>query len=130
MNNKKLRKLLSSITYYVEVVISVVLLLAVLLLLIELVIKSGIFWLDEKHLDFNQFLSGMFNLIIGVEFTKMLCKHTPDTVVEVLMFAVARQIIVAHNDLWGNVLGVFTLAVLFAIRKFLIDKHDDEKRLS
>lgn len=124
---KRLESLLTKVTYYVEVLISIVLLVAVLLLFVELVIDSGIFWLDEKHLNFNAFLSGMFNLIIGVEFTKMLCKHTPDTVVEVLMFAVARQIIIYHDNILDNVLSVVTLAGLFAVRKFLIPEIEKKK---
>ncbi len=39
-----------------------------------------------------------FNLVICIEFVKMLCKHTPDTLVEVMMFAIARQMIVEHTE--------------------------------
>ncbi|MDL2293681.1 transporter [Ruminococcaceae bacterium OttesenSCG-928-D13] len=111
---------LSKGAYFAEVLISFVLLAAVVILLIATVLKSGIFWPDVHHLDFNEFLSNVFNLIIGVEFTKMLCKHTPDTVVEVLLFAIARQVVITHGNIWESILGVVAIAGLFAIRKFLI----------
>lgn len=120
MDKKKLTDWLSRGAYFVEVSISFVLLLAVVVLLVETVLKSGIFWPDGHHLDFNEFLSSVFNLIIGVEFTKMLCKHTPDTVVEVLLFAIARQVVITHGNIWESILGVMAIAGLFAIRKFLI----------
>ena len=40
-----------------------------------------------------QFVLNAFNLVICVEFIKMLCRHTASTLVEVLMFAIARQMI-------------------------------------
>lgn len=122
MEKKKMAHWLSKGAYFVEVLISFVLLAAVVVLLIEMVAESGIFWPDGQHLDFNQFLSSMFNLIIGVEFTKMLCKHTPDTVVEVLLFAIARQAVINHDNIWESILGVVAIAGLFAIRKFLISQ--------
>lgn len=127
---KRIENFLTKVGYYAEVLISIVLLLAVIFLFIELVIESGIFWPDKQHMNFNTFLAGMFNLIIGVEFTKMLCKHTPDTVVDVLMFAVARQIIINHDNIWDNVLSVATLAGLFAVRKFLIPKVEKKKGIA
>ncbi len=41
-----------------------------------------------------EFVGVAFNLVICIEFVKMLCKQTPDTLVEVMMFAIARQMIV------------------------------------
>lgn len=120
MERKRLTYWLSKAAYIVEVLISFVLLVTVAVLLVETVLKSGIFWPDGHHLDFNEFLSSVFNLIIGVEFTKMLCKHTPDTVVEVLLFAIARQVVITHGNIWQSILGVVAIAGLFAIRKFLI----------
>ncbi len=35
----------------------------------------------------------IMSLAIGVEFVKMLCTHKPGTIIEVLLFATARQMI-------------------------------------
>lgn len=63
-------------------------------------------------------------LAIGAELIKMLCKHTPETVIEVLAFALARQLIVGHARPWENLVTVVAIAGLFAVRKFLLNKKD------
>ena len=63
-------------------------------------------------------------LAIGAEFIKMLCKHTPETVIEVIAFALARQLIVGHAGPLENFVTVASIAVLFAVRRFLLKKHD------
>lgn len=40
--------------------------------------------------SFQAVLEQAFNLVIGIEFIKMLAKHTPGSAIEVLLFAMAR----------------------------------------
>ena len=68
---------------------------------------------------FNDFLKDIFNIIIGIELLKMLCRHGLDSVVEVLLFAVARMMIIDHLRIWEMLIGVTAIAILFLIRKFL-----------
>lgn len=79
---------------------------------------------------FNDFLKDMFNIIIGIELLKMLCQHSLDSVVEVLLFAVARMMIIDHVKIWEMLIGIVAIAILFLIRKFLfvsaLDKQDSE----
>ena len=74
---------------------------------------------------FSTFLSQALSLVVGVEFVKMLCQHSAQTVVEVLMFATARQMVVEHLGPAETLLGVLSIAVLFAIRKYLMTDNDD-----
>ena len=74
---------------------------------------------------FTTFLSQALSLVVGVEFVKMLCQHSAQTVVEVLMFATARQMVVEHLGSGETLLGVISIAVLFAIRKYLMTDTDD-----
>lgn len=55
----------------------------------------------------------------------MLCRHSAQTVVEVLMFATARQMVVEHMDPIQTLIGVLAIAILFAIRKFLMTEDTD-----
>ena len=55
----------------------------------------------------------------------MLCQHSAQTVVEVLMFATARQMVVEHLGPSETLLGVISIAILFAIRKYLMTDNDD-----
>lgn len=63
-------------------------------------------------------------LAIGAELIKMLCKHTPETIIEVLAFALARHLIVTKTSAIENIITVAAIAILFAIRKFLLKSHD------
>lgn len=74
----------------------------------------------------SDFLGNAFQIVIGVEFVKMLCKHTPATVVEVLMFAIARQMVVEHATPVENLVCIVGIAGLFAIRRFLFVESDKE----
>ena len=55
----------------------------------------------------------------------MLCKHTPETVIEVLLFAIARQLIVEHTTTMENLVGIISIGILFATRKYLFYNFDE-----
>ena len=72
----------------VETVIGAFILVVVAVLAVRLVGEVGAsINVLENNGSFNNFLAWTMNLVIGVEFVKMLCKHTPGTVIEVLLFA-------------------------------------------
>ena len=50
--------------------------------------------------------------------------HSPSTVFEVLLFAIARHIIMDHTSIYSSLIGVCSIAVLFATRKFLFSEFD------
>lgn len=77
--------------------------------------------------SFIAFLTFMFNIIIGIELLKMFCRHDLDSVVEVLLFAVARQVIIEHTTMVDNLLCMIAVALLFCIRKFLFVSALDKK---
>ena len=117
------------ISKWVELILSVIITIAVI---------GGTVWLVRDLVEMMaahpgtaeiyEFVGVAFNLVICIEFIKMLCKHTPDTLVEVLMFAIARQMIVEHTTPLENLIGISAIAVLFAIRKFLFKQFDDVDR--
>lgn len=80
--------------------------------------------------DFSvgDFLSGALLLVMGLEFVKMLALHTAASVIDVLLFTIARQMIVTHGSALDTLLGVGAVAGIFAIRKFLHPGEDDDAR--
>lgn len=77
----------------------------------------------------NGILARALNLAVGVEFVKMLSKHTPNTVIEVLLFATARQMVAEHTGSVETLIGVSTIAILFATRKFLFSSFDETEKI-
>ena len=107
-------------TFFAIVIAIVIVLLAVKL--ITIIFQPG-FFVDEE--SFSNFLKNALGLVVGVEFVKMLVRHTMDNVVEVLIFAISRHLIVYHLEIWEILIGVLCMAILFAIRKFLVVSSDE-----
>lgn len=122
---KKLQDKMFEISYIFELFISFIVGIGILIFAVRLVI--GLFdistFTDEGETLFK-ILDKAIILAIGAEFIKMLCKHTPETVIEVLAFALARQLIVGHTTPLENLITVIAIAILFAVRRFLLKKHD------
>lgn len=122
---KKLQDKMFEATYLFELLISVIVAVAVLILAIRLVIDTVNVSTYNSGVDaLVKILDDAIILAIGAEFIKMLCKHTPETIIEVLAFALARQLIVGHASVWENLVTVVAIAILFAIRRFLLKPHD------
>lgn len=123
---KKLQDILFETTYIFELLISVIVGLSILVYGVRLVIDMVDVALVTDGVEaLVRVLDDAIVLAIGAELIKMLCKHTPETVIEVLAFALARQLIVGHAKPLENLLTVTAIAGLFAVRKFLlIRKHD------
>ena len=60
---------------------------------------------------------------------KMLAKHTAETLLEVLMFALARQMVVVHETMIDTLIGIVALGAIFAIRKYLLLKTPDKQKI-
>lgn len=74
---------------------------------------------SEGTAAYRHFLESALDLVIGIEFIKMLIKHTPGSVVEVLLFALSRHMVLEGGNALENLLTVCAIAVIFAIRRFL-----------
>lgn len=122
---KKFQDKMFELSYLFELIISVIVGLAIIVFAVKMVVDS---------LQITNFINGTYALVnilddaiilaIGAEFIKMLCKHTPETIIEVLAFALARQLIVGHAAPWENFITVSAIAVLFVVRRFLLNRHD------
>lgn len=64
------------------------------------------------------FLGHILTLVIGLELAVMLIRHTPSSVIEVLLYAIARKMIIESKTMTDILLGVVAIGVLFFINKF------------
>ncbi|MDO5516701.1 MAG: phosphate-starvation-inducible PsiE family protein [Clostridium sp.] len=124
--SKKIKKYILSVSDFLETIIGILLAISIAILVIFLFGDLKLLILDPTNKDlFNILLASAFNLVIGIEFIKMLCKHSPDTVVEVLLFAIARQLIVEHTSTMENLMGIISIGILFAVRKYLFHNFEN-----
>lgn len=73
---------------------------------------------DAESIEVHTFLERALDIVIGIEFIKMLAKHSPGSVLEVLLYAIARHMIVGHEDAVQNLVSVGAIALIFIIRKY------------
>ena len=88
------------------------------------VIATGVFP------DTESFLHNILAVAVGLEFVRMLVDMTPANILEVLTVAIARHIIISHEEPLGLLVGVVCLAGIFAVRRFLIRHQDMQVELS
>ncbi len=125
---RKLNDIIYAISRYTEIFLSVVMLLVIITLIIPMLYNFiRIPLLDITSEQFTEFLGNALTLLIGVEFVKMLAKHTAENLLEVLMFAIARQMVVEHLNMIETLIGVIAIALIFAIRKYLLLKNPENK---
>lgn len=116
----KIRLYLSNVASFLEIFMA--LLLAITLAICSVQVIPTIFKMRislETVSVFHEFLEALFELVIGVEALKLLCKHTPGSALEVLLFTIAREMIVTRTTPEQNLLVVISIAILFAIRRFM-----------
>ncbi|TWT11295.1 hypothetical protein [Streptococcus sp. sy004] len=128
---KFLQTSLYEISFYVEIVISIILVLVLMSLTMRLLVGAVDLWTATQTIEdyLQTFLTQAMTIAVGVELIKMLCKHTSGTIVEVLLFAVARQIVVSHGTALDTLLGVIAIGALFATRKYLFTSFDDSNNI-
>ena len=126
--HKKVAKLFNIAVHMLEYLIAF-LTLAVLVGLIGCEIYKMIST-DGYFRSADVYLHNILTIVVGLEFVRMLINLTPANTLEVLIVAIARQVIVDHSSPVNNIVCVLCIGGLFAIRKFLISKKDLVRELS
>ena len=102
------QKKIGSITRWLELVLGFILAIIVVLLVLRYF---------AVHLPY---------ILEGI---KMLAQQTPETVIEVLLFAISKELIIKQTTQLENLAGIACIAALFATRKFLFFKSDETERI-
>ena len=115
----KLRNTLYVSCNILELLMAFVVLVAIIIAGFSLGDAFLTFWHDRfSHEAFLTFVGSIFNILIGIEFLKMLCQPSEDTVLEVLMFLVARHMIIEPSTVYENLVTIISIGLIFAIKKY------------
>lgn len=114
-----IRDLMHRMTSIMEVIVGLLLLLALLSAGFGLIHNFSLAQFIENPNTFSALLSSVATLVLGVEFIRMLCTHTLDSVIEIMLLAIARQMLVEHTTPFENMMSVFSMAILYIVRKYL-----------
>ena len=126
----KLKKYIQACCEALELAAAILMLIGILLSICSLIRNVDIF--KELLTDtsvFKHYLEQIFTLVIGIEFLVMLCRPNSENVIEVLLFLVARHMIVGDTTPFEEFPSVISVAVLCVVRWYLrISKEDREEK--
>lgn len=126
--NRKLSKIFYQILHILEYLIAMLTVVVLIGMLGVEIYKM--FSVEGYFSSANVYLQNILTIVVGLEFVRMLINLTPANTLEVLIVAIARQVIVNHGGVVSNIICVLCIGGLFAIRKFLISERDYQKELS
>lgn len=126
--NRKMNKIFYLSVHILEYLIAVLTMMVLVGLLGYEIYKM--FTVDGYFESADTYLKNVLTIVVGLEFVRMLINLTPANTLEVLIVAIARQVIINHESALSNIACVLCIGGLFAIRRFLISKNDFKKELS
>ena len=117
---KKLKKFILAGSEVLEFIVAVLTLIGILLSVFSLVRDDGIFkQLLTDTSVFKDYLEQIFLLVIGIEFLVMLCRPNSENVIEILIFLVARHMIVGDTTPYEDFVSVVSVVILCIVRRYL-----------
>ncbi len=128
LTNTKTNKIFYIAVHILEYMIAVLTMIVLVGLLGYEIYKM--FTVDGYFNSAETYLQNILTIVVGLEFVRMLINLTPANTLEVLIVAIARQVIVEHGSPWSNIACVLCIGGLFAIRRYLISKDDFKRELS
>lgn len=123
---EKLERFMLKFCDVLERIVALLVLIGILLSLFSFLKDFESFYgLLGNSSEFKHYLENIFTIVIGIEFLKMLCRLNSENIMEILIFLVARHMIVESTTPFEDFLSVIGVAVLCIVRRYL---HVAEKK--
>lgn len=123
----KMQKKMYNLATILEILIGSLVTVAIIISSAGILFKLPIDELFQKG-EMMLFLNTTIEIIIGIEFIKLIFSHTLNSAIDVIIVTIVRQIIVEHSTPVDNLISVLSIAILFVIRKYLFVKQLDEHK--
>lgn len=115
-----------NVARYTEIVLSIVILIVIALTGIRLIYTLTEISILDMDIDFfTEFLANALSLVDGVEFVKCSAVILHRQLLRYCCLQQQEQMVVEHMDPVQTLIGVIAIAILFAIRKFLMTEDSD-----
>jgi len=114
----QLRNRIIQASSLLEILLSGLVLIGLLFSAVPLIRWMPGLLIDGNEVEIRTFLERSLDIVIGIEFIKMLAKHSPGSSLEVLLYAIARHLVVGHDSALENLLSVGAIALIFIVRKY------------
>lgn len=113
-------KYIQNACHILELVAALLVLVGIVLALVSLLRDISLFQALASETDaFSEYLEKIFTVVIGIEFLQMLCRPDSEYVLEILIFLVARHMIVGHTTPYEDFVSVISVILLCMVRRYL-----------
>ncbi len=132
--NTKLMKRIRNIILYLEVVIGIIIAIAVILGVPDLFKYMFIIIRSPQELSyeaFSNFLKHVLMLVVGLEMMMMVLTHSHESILTLVLFVIARKMLVYADSMFDIFIGTISIAVVFFVLRFfegndkLLAKYDN-----
>ncbi|RVU55734.1 transporter associated domain-containing protein [Anaerosphaera multitolerans] len=130
MKRKKFLLLLNRIVFAFEILISLALVVGILISVPDIVryyiniLQSNA---EISSILFKNFLSHVLLLVIAMEFVLLMVAHNDSTIIHLILLVISRKMLVESERVSDLLIGVIAIAILFAVRKYLLVDSSDVK---
>lgn len=79
-------------------------------------------YVSASHLSYEMLqglLSHILLVVVGLELALMLISHSAANVLEVILYAIARKMLISSTNTMDILLGVIAITLIFAVDKYL-----------
>ncbi len=126
--NSDVREKISGAATIIEITLGVIILIACVVASLGIVFTTDVQALFLQPDYLQKRLSDACLIIIGIELIKMINSYTIDSVIDVMLLTIARQMVVEHTAPIENLITVVAVGILFVIRKYLYISHLDSRK--
>lgn len=114
---------LRTIISLVEIIISIVIIIGVLAgMYSSLMQLPAMFNLtaDRFYAEFSSFLGNILLIVVGIELVRMLVTHTTRATLELVIYVIARKLLIYTETMMDMLLGTIALAIIFFTMRFIL----------
>lgn len=132
--NSKLMKKIRNLILYLEVIIGIIIAITVILGIPDLFRYMFIIVTSTKELSydaFSNFLKHVLMLVVGLEMMMMVLTHSHESILTLILFVIARKMLVYADSMFDIFIGTISIAVVFFVLRFfegndkLLAKYDN-----
>lgn len=130
---EKLSTKLYEFAHILELILAIFIAIGVVIGFVGLVNHLIEFYQSDVSMSydvFKHFLSYVLILVVGVEFILMLLTHSIKVTAELIVFVIARKMLIYGSTMLDMVLGSLALAITFGTLKFILHSFEKDKEES
>lgn len=117
MNLKSLEQAFTQMVKYFEWILAGIIIVAVVAEGTMLIHDLFNYIMEGKITEkFQDFLAQALLYIIGLEVALMLIKHDMTLVMDIIIFAIARKMIILNVHMWEVLIGILAILILYYLK--------------